>query len=243
MKTNLAKVKEMAKILVEYPIEPCCKVSEGLGSFFLSHPIFRDRIIAKPVPRTEENPAGLKMLDIVLKEDQEEAKELYRQAIDKQKDVFGIFMILNKVYAGFFFNMIKDFLNKEDYAGMLEYLWTSMEYPNADVNVSKYEFIDLWKKADLSYIYSDEDKEKLAKLPETFLVYRGLMKGAKKQALSWTLDPSRATWFAKRFGHNGKVYKATCNKKDILVYLSCRNEEEIVVDWRKLKNIEEVSYV
>lgn len=242
-KTDLNKVKEMAKLLVEYPIEPCCKVSEGLGSFFLSHPIFRDRIISKPVPKTEENPVGLEMLDIVLKENQEEARKLYRYAIDKQRDVFGIFMIINKPYAGFFFNLIKDFLNEEDYATMLEYLWTSMEYPNTDKNVSKYQFIDLWKKANLSYIYSDEDKDVLARLPEEFLVYRGLMKGAKKQALSWTLDPSRAVWFAKRFDNNGKVYKALCKKKDILVYLSCRNEEEIVVDWRKLKNIEEISYV
>lgn len=243
MKTDLNKVKDMAKLLVEYPIESCCKGNEELGSFFLSHPVFRDRIVLKRVPKTEKCPTGIKMLDVTLKENQEEARQLYKDAIDNQKDTFGVFMTINKAYSGFFFSLIKDYLSKQDYAKMLEFLWTSMEYPNSDQNVSKQDFINLWKKADLSYIYSKEDLEKLNRLPETFLVYRGLMKDAKKQALSWTLDESRAVWFAKRFGHNGKVYKALCKKKDILVYLSCRGEEEIVVDWRKLKNMEEVSYV
>ena len=46
-----------------------------------------------------------------------------------------------------------------------------------------------------------------------------------------------------RNGFKGSIFEASlCKKKDILVYLSCRDESEIVVDWKKLKNIEEVNY-
>jgi len=243
METNLRGVKEMAKLLTEYPIQPSGSAKSGLGSIFLSHPIYRDRIVAMPTEKTEENPVGLDLLDITLLENQPKIIEMYKHAIDKQKDAFGVFMIINKPYSGFFFKLVKDYLSTEDYTLLLENLWTSMEYPNSDKNVSKKEWISFWKKADLSLIYNNEDLELLAGLPEEFYVYRGLMERAKLQALSWTLDIGKATWFAKRFGHNGKVYKAKCKKKDILVYLSCRGESEIVVDWKKLKDIEEVSYI
>ena len=68
------------------------------------------------------------------------------------------------------------------------------------------------------------------------------MERANVRALSWTLNLDTAIWFAKRWEYNGKVYRAKCKKKDILAYLSCRNESEIVVDWHNLKNIEEIDY-
>ena len=124
---------------------------------------------------------------------------------------------------------------------ILEHIWVSTEYPNTDCNVSKTDWIDYWKHADLSKIYSNDDKRLIDKLPNEFVVYRGLMQGASVKALSWTLDIEKAKWFAKRFNNQGKVYSARCNKKDMLVYLSCRGESEIVVDYHKLKDIKEVT--
>ena len=239
METNLRGVKEMAKLLLEYPIKAA---GTFMGDFFLQHPVFRDRIVSIPCEKTEENPVGLQMIDILLPENQEKVRQLYRGVIEKQKTAMGIFMIINKPYSGSFFKYVKDYLNNEDYTEILESLWTSMEYPNTDANVSKREWISFWKKADKNIIYNDEDLKVLDELPEEFYVYRGLMDRAKVQALSWTLDLDKAIWFAKRFNRKGKVYRGLCKKKDILVYLSCRDESEIVVDWKKLKNIEEVNY-
>lgn len=238
MRTDIEKLKEIAKLLLEVPITP------GLREFhfFIQHPIFKERLVAKQVPKTEKNPVGIEMIDISIPENLQEVKEMYRGLIDRLKRAIDFFLVINKPYLGLFFKLVWTYLSKEDYTELLEHLWTSMEYPNADKNVSKEEWISFWKQANLDLIYSDEDKKLLDSLPDEFPVYRGLMQKAKKQALSWTLDKDRAIWFAKRFGTHGKLYEATCNKKDILAYLSSRNESEIVVDWRKLKNIKEVEY-
>ena len=237
-KTNLEKVKKTAYLFLEMPIKVDSKFE-----FINHHPFIQETYYPVPCEKTEENPVGLEILDVRDENNLIRVKEYFRKAIDKCRKAMDLFIIINKPYSGIFFKYIKDFLDIDDYTNMLEALWTEMEYPNTDVNVSKREWISMWKKADLDKIYSEEDKEVLAKLPDRFIVYRGLMDRAKVEALSWTLDIDKAVWFAKRFGHNGKVYKAYCNKKDILVYLSCRNESEIVVDWNKLEDIEEVSYI
>lgn len=238
MKTNINKIKQAAYLFLDMPIE-----TDDKFDFICHHPFIKDTYSPVPCEKTVENPVGLELLDVRDESNLKKVKDYIRRAIDKCGKATDFFIIINKPYSGVFFKVIKDLLSNEDYAEMLEMLWTSMEYPNADVNVSKQEWIDMWKKADLDLIYSKDDKDVLARLPERFLVYRGLMKGAKKEALSWTLDQAKAVWFAKRFNYNGKVYKAICNKKDILAYLSCRNEDEIVVDWRNLENISEVSYI
>ena len=233
-KTNLEQIKKVAKFLVDLDIN----IDKQYG-FIVHHPFLKDPIVAV---NDDKNPSGLRVLDINKKEDLKEMRDLYKKAINDCKDPYHIFLLLNRPYSGIFFMLIKEYLNIEDYTKILEDLWTNMEYPNADVNVKKKDWISLWKKADLNLIYSEEDKKKLASLPDEFYVYRGLMKKAKKEALSWTLDKDRAIWFAKRFDNHGKVYRGKCRKEDILVYLSCRGEEEIVVNYSKLKDVEEISY-
>ena len=237
-KTDIDGMKRVAKLLLEMPIEVDKKFD-----FICHHPFIKDTYTPVPCEKTKENPVGMELLDARDNDNLKRIKEFYIKGIDSCKKALDFFIVINKPYSGVFFKLVKDLLSKEDYTDMLETLWTMMEYPNTDVNVTQREWISYWKKVNLDYLYSQKDKEVLGKLPETFLVYRGLMEGAKKEALSWTLDESKAVWFAKRFNNNGKVYKALCKKEDILVYLSCRDEEEIVVDWKKLKNIEEVSYV
>lgn len=239
IETNIELIRQAALLLLEMPIQ-----TDKNFEFICHHPFIRDTFTPVPCPKTDENPVGMELLDVRNEENLSRVKKHFEQAIYKCKQPMDFFVIINKPYSGVFFKVIKEFLSNEDFTIMLEALWTTMEYPNSDVNVTKQEWISYWQRANLDkYIYSDEDKKKLAELPDTFLVYRGLMKDAKLQALSWTLDPVKAIWFARRFSNTGKVYKALCHKKDVLAYLSCRNEEEIVVDWKKLKNIEEVSYV
>lgn len=236
-KTDIEGMKRVAKLLLDMPIE----IDKRL-EFICHHPFIKDIYTPVPCEKTEANPAGMEMLDVRDADNIERIKSFYIEGIDNCKKALDFFIIINKPYSGVFFKLIKDLLNIKDYTDMLETLWTIMEYPNQDVNVTQKEWVSYWKNADTKYIYSDEDKEILDALPDEFYVYRGLMERASLKALSWTLDLDRAIWFAKRWNNHGKVYRGLCKKKDILAYLSCRNEEEIVVDWRKLECIEEVLY-
>ena len=233
--TDIEGMKKVAKLLLDMPIEV-----DKRFEFICHHPFIKDTYTPVPCEKTEANPAGMEMLDARNQDNLERIKSFYIKGIDSCKKALDFFIVINKPYSGIFFKLTRDLLSRKDYADMLETLWTMMEYPNSDANVTQKEWISYWRQTDLRYIYSKEDKEKLRNLPEEFYVYRGLMENANVKALSWTLDLDKAIWFAKRFNHNGKVYKGLCRKVDILAYLSCRSEEEIVVDWHDLKNIEEV---
>lgn len=230
-KTDIESIKRLTKMLVCYPIEV-----DKEFPMIVHHPIFRETFQAVKA----DNEVGLETIDIRDPEGFKRVSNECMNAIDHCTKVFELLLIINKAYSGVYFKLIEEYLDIDDYTETLEHVWTAMEYPNADINVTKREWISYWKKANLTKIYSHDDLKLLYNLPEEFYVYRGLMKGAKVNALSWTLRLDKAKWFANRFNNNGKVYKALCKKKDILAYLSGRNEEEIVVDYKKLKNIEEV---
>lgn len=235
--TDIEGIKRVAKLLLEMPVEVDKKFE-----FICHHPFIKDTYTPVPCEKTESNPAGMEMLDVRDQDDLERIKSFYIKGIDNCKKALDFFIVINKPYSGIFFKLIKDLLNRKDYTDMLETLWTMMEYPNKDINVTQKEWVSYWKKADLDYLYSFEDKKKLDSLPDEFYVYRGLMERADLKALSWTLSLDKAIWFATRWNNKGKVYRGLCKKEDILAYLSCRNEEEIVVDWHDLENIEEVMY-
>lgn len=56
-------------------------------------------------------------------------------------------------------------------------------------------------------------------------------------ALSWTLDYETADWFARRFDEDGTVYKAQIDKEHIFALFNGRDESEVVLDPKYLKDI------
>lgn len=78
-----------------------------------------------------------------------------------------------------------------------------------------------------------DEREELAKLPDTLTVYRGYHGRAKKLSWAWTLDHDRAVWFAQRLaGVHGRpptVATATVARDGVLALLTRRGEDEIVV--------------
>lgn len=88
---------------------------------------------------------------------------------------------------------------------------------------------------------NEKEHAALAALPETMTVYRGVGHARFKLGLSWTLDKERAEWFANRFaGANGRrahVYAGEVAKKDVLAHFLGRNENEVVIDPRCVKNL------
>ena len=79
----------------------------------------------------------------------------------------------------------------------------------------------------------------LQEMDDTVTIYRGVTSHNQTniKALSWTLDRDKAEWFAHRFGENGTVYEAQIDKENILALFNGRNEAEVIVDPRHLKNI------
>jgi hypothetical protein len=102
-------------------------------------------------------------------------------------------------------------------------VWTSTEFPGANGGV------DRWRDAfDIAGWISDDESERPT---EPLTLYRGAVPEYQR-GMSWTLDPERAVWFAKRFMHGndaGLVYRRTFGPREILARFTGRGEDEYVV--------------
>ena len=144
--------------------------------------------------------------------------------------------MIRKEYRLFYFNIIKECLSEKDYNELLKMAWTNAENIVNDPNISLPEIIRLFENSNREYLMSEEENNTFNQLPEYIKIYRGVkQKYRNNKGMSWTLDRKKAEWFANRFDNNGYVISGTINKKDVLGYFNCRNEKEIVCDWRKVK--------
>lgn len=148
--------------------------------------------------------------------------------------------LIRKPYLPTFFKCISQYLSEEDFSKFLAYIWTIVEYPNNDKNVSKFELVKYFKKANKEFLMEAKELKYLNRLPDEIIVYRGVKDNKYAKSLSWTMKKSVAKWFVERFDADGEVYKAKIQKKDVLAYFNGRNESEIVLDYRKLYDIERI---
>ena len=104
-----------------------------------------------------------------------------------------------------------------------EELWQD----NRDAEVSHTQLTEMFRQA------------QLAELDDTVTVYRGVttINSDNLLALSWTLDYETADWFARRFDEDGTVYKAQIDKEHIFALFNGRDESEVVLDPKYLKDI------
>lgn len=126
------------------------------------------------------------------------------------------------------------------YSELLHEIWIQTEFPG-QMGIKR--ICDLFKQATPEHLMKDEDRAVYNKLPDTVKVYRGIQdKKTKVRGCSWTLDREVAMWFSKRWNSKDRaVYVAEIKKKDIFMYTNERNEKEIVVNPRCLKNIKKIS--
>ena len=69
----------------------------------------------------------------------------------------------------------------------------------------------------------------------------GVGPGREQFGLSWTKNIKTAKWFANRWNNkNPYIIKAQCFKKDIFAYFNERSEDELVVNVKKIINIERI---
>ena len=223
-KTNLTEVKVVARWLLFTDVH-----TTEYSPVIVHHPFASSGLTI--LPGTNE------FLDITAsKESRGKWCDYLSKKIDEAEDAYDIFMMLNKTYALTFIKYAIDHLSAEDLSAVLAEAWIHAEAPNMDVNVSKTELVKFFSQADKASLMTAAERKQLADLPDIVTVYRGVTSYNAKnvRALSWTLDKSKAEWFAHRFGESGTVYQAQINKADILAVFMSRGESEVVLNPRKL---------
>ena len=78
----------------------------------------------------------------------------------------------------------------------------------------------------------DDERATLAAMPSRLTIYRGFTHDDRVDGLSWTLDRSRAEWFANRLARSDDtpyVATAVVRTEDVLAHFTGREEDEIVV--------------
>ena len=166
-----------------------------------------------------------------IKELIDKRKEYINKGID-EKDFNSILYLIEKPYRMQVF--IENFYiipNKYKYNIFLE-IYISSEYG----------FKELIESGFIDIILKYKPEKEYNGLPEELIIYRGegKLSTEKEKALSWTLKKEVAEFFANRFNSNGKIYKGKVKKENIIDYLKERGEEEILVKYENIYDIEEI---
>jgi len=201
--------------------------------FIVYHPF----ISQNPVPILDEN-GKLKVIDIFKDElGFQEIIDKIKNDILKAKCFADILYHINKPYRLLYLYSNQNNMNLNKFTEYLRDVWIDTEFPNADKNVSVSEVLKLFEKSDKSKLMDEEELEIYNKLPDVVTIYRGTYDSTKTKALSWTLDYDVAHWFATRFDDNGYVLQAKINKKDIFAFFDSRGEKEVIINYKKFKNL------
>jgi hypothetical protein len=115
--------------------------------------------------------------------------------------------------------------------------WTRCDAPG---DTTEY-LLALFQRA--GYVSDTDDR-----LTGELTIYRGTFGDDPSRGLSWTLDESKARWFASR-GARGvprdrstqTVWRATVDAADLLGYFTGRDEDEVVVDPACLRELNQVA--
>lgn len=118
-------------------------------------------------------------------------------------------------------------LSDEDRHDLIRDVWIDSE------NIWQHldEWVELFESADPEMLMTDEEKDRLAALPERVPIYRGAVRELNEEGLSWTLDHNRALWFARRFSDQDErvVIHAHTAHYNVMALFESRSEDEIIV--------------
>lgn len=118
----------------------------------------------------------------------------------------------------------------------LEAAWTAAEFPSSWVRHRNW--LAMFGQA--GYL---TDESETPQPTDRLTIYRGTGVRTPPRRMSWTLSLETARWFANRWDRLGKqpgiVYSATIYPDGVLAcFCGGRNEQEVVVNPRKIRNIE-----
>jgi len=178
-------------------------------------------------------------------EDTEKYKNFIKSFSEKEiepcESVDDLLLLVRKSYrlTYLYFLQKENTLTKRECGNLLGEHWTLIENLSVDTNVRKITVLSWIKAADKEGIMSKDELCAYRSLPDTITVYRGCQTVKALKGISWTLSEEKARWFASRFSvkNNSLTYRAQICKEDVICYFAGRGEQEIVLDYRKLKDI------
>lgn len=226
MKTDLDKIKDMAKMFLHQPIKIDKHLSPKLCVY---HPFLSSSIV------------DIKTSGFVDVLENKEALEEYNKFIENRidiSDLCSIYILVRKPYRLTFIKYCEHYLSSKDLSELFADAWISTENPNQDANCSISYLTKLFKKCNKQYLMQEEDYKVYQSLPDNFTIYRGVAVNRNPKGLSWTQDLETAKWFAHRFDNNDKkgyVQSTIAKKENVLAYFNTRGEKEIVYNANKSK--------
>lgn len=229
--TNLDKVKSVAKLFLHLDID-----ETQYSPAIVKHP-FTDCGITAIKDETGE----YQTINLLEEKALKRWRNVIEQMITESDSAYQIYMMITKPYAMVFLDHISENLSSEDFSTILSSAWIQSENPHCDPNFTRKKLLGLFKKAETRFLMDASEYEDYTNLDDMLTVYRGVTSYNAKniKALSWTLDPKTAEWFAHRFGEEGTVYEAQIDRKYVYALFKGRNESEVIVDPRYLINITE----
>lgn len=158
--------------------------------------------------------------------------------ISKCKTVDKILSMIQQPYKLYYLFLNNHYLNAYDYSNCLKDIWMNTKFPNKNSKVSLDELLLMLKKADTRLLMTWKERKKYNSLPDYVTIYRGTYKPMDYNSLSWTTDYDTAKFYAERFEEDGCILKAKINKRNIFAFFNSRNENEVVVNYQKIKDLE-----
>lgn len=143
-----------------------------------------------------------------------------------------------------------NFISMKDFCKYLMEIWVHIDETLQIFRIKTLVYIEkqqerfrkYFKEANKKELMDKEEFKIFSELDEIVTVYRGLTEENKNniKGLSWTMNKDIAQYqFATALEpKGGYVYKAKINKNDIFAFCNQRKEEELIVDYTKLYDIE-----
>lgn len=166
-------------------------------------------------------------------------RENFSRRINEAETAMNLFCMITKPYQFGYLRLAAAHLSEQDMASFLSYAWISTESPNNDPNLSQRELLSMFRSLDPQKLMDQEEYTQFQNLDDVVTVYRGVTSynANNIKALSWTLNREVAEWFVHRYGEDGIVYEAHINKEHTYALFLGRNEEEVIVDPKRLINL------
>lgn len=225
--TNIEAIKENVSIPFLY-----LDIEKTKFDFLVQHPYLETPFVCTENNETknilEDSNVYLDWLKIMCKR------------IKNATSFIQLYMMIRKSYRMTFLKFAKPYMSLKDFSYFLADAWTSSENPNNDVNCNINLLISWFKYCDKQILMTKEEYITFTQFQQKITVYRGVSVNGTEKGLSWTVDLNKANWFAHRFDNHslhGYVIKTIVDKNDILAYFTRRNENEIVIDINKTKDI------
>lgn len=226
MSTNKLTYNNQILMIVNFLMDLDIGMIEGLSPIRVSHPFIEEGVSF-----------NLKTGEVVnLIEDEDALKKEKALRLKRMKNMspLQIAFCVSKPYRMLYLSLAFPYLTKKERSEIMHEVWISVENINNNVNVPQMEILKMLRRCNSKHLMGQENYEVYEKLPDTFTVYRGLQENAQEDGLSWTLSKDVAEWFANRFDNEGKIIEKVIHKSEVIAYFNDRDEEEIVLDIKKV---------